>query len=638
MRRVGKIEPWLWGLAFGMIVYAQALWDWEKGGWGDWGQFHHWWEVGRVSILRWGEFPLWDPHHCGGVSMWGQPQSQHVAPTWWITGLAFGTVAGHKLFILLHSAAGFAGMFHLSRRFYGFRAPAAGLVALTWAYSGFFAWRASGGHSTFLAFHYLPWIFYFWRRTNDDLRYAGGVAGLMALTLMEGGTYPFPLIFLLLAFDFVAQLAQWPPRWAVFRTGLVTGVLTLMMGAIRLWPVYLTMSRFPRNTQMEDSQTWEDVLHSITARAPHDWTWGHRWVWAEYSAHVGWGIVALAVLGVLFTLKKDRRHFVILGALAFAGALVWTAYSAQLGWGILALGAAGALLALRKQRRYLLLGALVFAACAMGDAGTHYPWPLLHKLPLYENFHVPSRFHVLLTFYLCLLAGLAVDRVLAALARRTKRRWSQKALFGLAWFLMIASGAEVLSNSTIIAARWDGSEIVGVPEDRFHLVGAQGYLQQYMHYPVRNVGTRACYDPVPWDISPALWVGDVPQARLDPAAAGEVTAWGRTNHTLFAEVTLEAPARVIFNQNFDPDWRLSVSGGEAVEPVEDHLRLAADLPAGTHRIEARFEPADLPWSVLATLLGALLAILLGLFANPLRFERRRRRRSTSRGRLGRRGA
>jgi len=587
VRKLAKFEPWFWGFAFGLIAFAQALWDWEKGGWGDWGQFHHWWEVGRVSILRWGEFPLWDPHHCGGVSMWGQPQSQHVAPTWWITGLAFGTVAGHKLFVLLHAAAGFAGMFHVSRRFYGYRAPAAGLVALTWAFSGFFAWRASGGHSTFLAFHYLPWIFYCWRRTNDDLRFAGGVGGLMALTLMEGGTYPFPLIFLLLAFDFVAQLLQRKPRWAVFRTGLITGVLTAMMGAIRLWPVYLTMSRFPRNTEMEDSQTWEDVLHSITARAPHDWTWGHRWVWAEYSAHVGWGVVALASLGALFALKKKRR--------------------------------------------YLIFGALVFAACAMGDAGEHYPWPLLHELPLYENFHVPSRFHVLLTFYLCLLAGLAMDRVLAAAARKTKRRWSQKALFGVAWFLMIASGAEVLSNSTVIAARWDGSEIVGVPEDRFQLVGTNGYLQQYMHYPVRNVGTRACYDPVPWNISPGLWLGDVPQARIHPPAAGEVTSWGRTNHTLYAEVTLEAPARVYFNQNYDPDWRLSVG-----EPVEDDLRrLAVDLPAGTHRIEGWFAPADLPWSALVTLLGILLAILLALFANPLRFDRPRR--STSRGPLGRRG-
>ncbi len=580
-----RLQPWLFGLAFGLIVFAQALWEWDRAGWGDWGQFHHWWEVGRVSILRWGEFPLWDPHHCGGVSMWGQPQSQHVAPTWWITGLPFGTVAGHKLFILLHGAIGFVGMYKLGRKLFALREVSAALAAVTWAFSGFFAWRASGGHSTFLAFHYLPLVYYCWRRTNDDLRYAGGVAGLMALTLLEGGTYPFPLIFLLLAFDFVAQLTPPRPRWAVIRTGIVTGALTLLMGAIRLWPVYLTMSRFPRHTDDVDVQTWEDVLHSITARAPHDWTWGHRWVWAEYSAHVGWGIVGLAALGVLFALARGKRHMVF--------------------------------------------GALVFALCARGDVGPMYPWPLLHELPLFDSFHVPSRFHVLLTFYLCLLAGLAVERVLAALTKRTTRRWARGALAAIAWTIFLASGAEVLSNSAVISARWDGPPIEGVPEQSFHLVTPVGYLEQYMTYPLRNVGTRACYDPVPWTISPSLWQGDVPQARLAPANAGEVRAWGRTNHTLYAEVHLEAPARVVFNQNFDPDWVTSIGA-----PVEDAHRLAVDLPAGDHRVDARFAPPDLPWSVLTSLLGGLLALALAWLGRP----RRWRRRSTSPPGFGRRGA
>lgn len=577
MRRLSKLQPWLFGLAFGAIVFAQALWEWEKAGWGDWGQFHHWWEVGRVAILRWGEFPLWDPHHCGGVSMWGQPQSQHAAPTWWITGLAFGTVPGHKLFILLHGMIGFVGMYKLGRKLFGLREVAAALTAITWAYSGFFAWRGAGGHSTFLAFHYLPLIYYCWRRTNEDLRYAGGVAGLMALALLEGGTYPFPYMFLVLLVDFVAQLAPPRPRWAVIRTGLVTGVLTLSMGAMRLWPVYLTMSRFPRNTANEDSQRWDEVLHSITARAPHPWTWGHRWVWAEYSAHVGWGIVGLSLLGVLVALRSGRRH--------------------------------------------LILGAVVFFLCAMGNAGEYYPWPLLHELPVFENLHVPSRFHVLLTFYLCLLAGLAVERGVALLTKPTRRRWSRRAILAVAWLGFLASGAEVLSNSAVIAARWDGMAITGVPEDNFHLVSPAGYLEQYMTYPLRNVGTRACYDPVPWEISRYLWEGDLPQARLTPPNAGEVPAWGRTNHTVYAEVRLDAPARVVFNQNFDPDWRASVG-----EVVEDAGRLAVDLPAGEHRVDAWFAPADLPWSLLASAGGALVAILLALFAGPLRLRRLSARR------------
>ena len=65
-----RFAPWIWGLILAVIAYAPALVKHDKSGWGDWQQFHHWWEVGRVSILRWHELPLWDPHHCGGVPMW----------------------------------------------------------------------------------------------------------------------------------------------------------------------------------------------------------------------------------------------------------------------------------------------------------------------------------------------------------------------------------------------------------------------------------------------------------------------------------------------------------------------------------------------------------------------------------------
>lgn len=561
---IGSQKLWIWAFVLAVIAYSPALYEWEKSGWGDWQQFHHWWEVGRISITRWHEWPLWDPHHCGGVSMWGQPQSQHNAPTWWITGLVFGTVLGHKLFIILHGAVGFVGMFLVARRLHHFAHPAAALTALVWAFSGFFAWRGAGGHSTFLAFHYLPWIYLFWRKTNDDLRYAGGVAALMGLTLAEGGTYPFPLMFLLLLYDFVIQLASPRSSWRVLRTGLVTGALTLLIGASRLWPIYLTMSRFPRETAMEDTQTLNDLLESLTAREPHDWHFGHRWVWAEYGSYLGYAVLGLAAMGALFALATKR-----------------------------------------VKRRHLIAGVVVFAACSMGNAGEHWPWPLLHELPVFENFHVPSRFHVLMTFYIALLAGLFVDRALRVTTRRTKRRAARRALVVIAWIVFLGVGADVMSNSIHIAARWDGSPLIGTPGARFHLVSPAGYLQQYMHYPARNVGTPACYDPVPWNISRALWIGDMPQIRIQPPTAGEVTGESRTNHTLHGEVVLREPARVVFNQNFDPDW--TVGAGTL---IEDLGRLAIDLPAGTHSIDARFEPRDLPWSVLATLLGLVLSLLM----------------------------
>lgn len=557
------LAPWLWGALIALVAYAPALIEWDASGWGDWQQFHHWWEVGRVSITRFGEWPLWDPNHCGGVSMWGQPQAQMYAPTWWVTGLAFGTVHGHKLFILFHHVVGFVGMWVVARRLYRLSGPAAALVALGWAFSGFFLWRGSGGHSTFLAFHYLPWIFYCWRRSHDDLRYAAGVAALMGLTLFEGGTYPFPLAFLVLLVDSFTILIERPRAWwRVVRTALVSGVLTLLIGAGRLLPVYLTMSRFPRETGLDDTQTLADVLESLTAREPHPWRWGHRWVWAEYSSFVGWAVIALATYGVFLAITRRRYAHLVIGAAFF-------------GW------------------------------CAMGGQTSWWPWPLLHELPVYSNLHVPSRFHVLLTFYLVPIAGLALERALRWVRGSVTNVGAQRAFTMLAWTLVAAVAVDIVSNDVRIASRWDRDPVEVQAEERFHLVGQANYLQRYATYPSKNVGTAACYDPVPWPISKRLWVGDVEQVRFTPRQAGELVEFSRTNHRARAHVRLSEPARVIFNQNFDAEWYTSVG-----TPVDDEGRLAVDLPAGEHVVEASFHPADLPWSLSATFLGLALALVL----------------------------
>ncbi len=569
--RLGRLAPWLFGTLIALIAYGPALWNWDASGWGDWQQFHHWWEVGRVSIARFGEQPLWDPNHCGGVSMWGQPQAQVYSPTWWLTGLAFGTVHGHKLFILFHHVVGFVGMLLVARRIHRLATPAAALTALAWAFSGYFAWRGSGGHSTFLGFHYLPWIYYCWRRAHDDVRYAAGVGALMGLVLFEGGTYPFPFTFALLFLDALVVLIERPRAWwRVVRTAAIGGALTLAIGAARLWPIYLTMSRFPRGTRMEDSQTVANVLESLTAREPHPWVWGHRWVWAEYGSFVGWGVIALAAYGALIAISKRRTV-------------------------------------------HLVIGTIVFGTLAMGAVDDHWPWPLLHELPLYDNLHLPSRFHVLLTFYLVPIAGLALDRALVWMRARVTTLGTQRALAALAWVLVAAVGVEIVSDDVRIASRWDGPPVEVAAEARFHLVGPGGYLERYAMYPSRNVGTMACYDPVPWPISRHLWVGDVPQVRIVPEEAGTLASFERTNYRARARVELRRPARVVFNQNFDPDWR--ITGGTA---IDDRGLLAIDLPAGAHDLEASFQPADLPWSVLTTLLGLAIAIALWRWGKPRR--------------------
>ncbi|MCS6798745.1 MAG: hypothetical protein NZ898_09460 [Myxococcota bacterium] len=536
----------------------------EASGWGDWQWFHHLWEAGRVALVRWGEAPLWNPHHCGGVSLWGNPQWQLASPTYWFFGLPFGTNVGHKLFVLWHTVVGWLGTYALARREFHTSRAAALFAATAFCTSGFFAWHGAGGHATFLAFYYGPLLLLCWRRAARDLRWSAAVAGLLALMLLEGGHYPFPYWVVWLALDALVRLADRRARVGVLRAAVVSSLLTALLGAIRIVPIALALRDHPRPTHDTDALRFAEIVEMLTARE-HAYVWpGHRWVWPEYGAYVGWMPLVAGAAGALVAAARLLRPSV--GGPARTGLA------------------------------FLLVGGLLALGLTQGRASPLHPWPLLHELPFYGSLHVPSRWRVMLLLHLVLLAALALDATHRLLAgsgsrrRRRLRRWTAS----LTWAAALVTCVDIYLVTRPIVDRWNGPPVgVGPVAPRHHLVEAVRYLDEYANYPHRNVGTPTCYDPLPWPVAPGLWLGDVPQARLSPPDAGRVEDWGRTSLTVWARARLERPATVVFNQNHARGWH-----SEQGRVVADEGRLAVVVPhGGSMRVEARYRPEELPYTV-----------------------------------------
>lgn len=578
-RGAGRLRV-LGGVCASVVLWLPALIHWRASGFGDWQQFHHWWEIGVVSFRRWGEWPLWDPHHCGGVSQWGQPQAQNYGPLYLMFAVPFGTVVGHKLFLLVHTAIGWVGTYRLAREDEKMLPVGATLAATVWCASGFYAWHGAGGHSTFLAFYYAPWLLFAWRRAEHDYRYCAAVALLMTELLLEGGHYPFPFAAILLGFDLVCRLT--PSRAGrLIVAGGISAVLTAFAGACRWVPILIAMSRYPRPIQDTDHLLPSEMLTMLTVRE-HDWRWvGHPWVWPEYGTYVGYGVLGLVALGLGLVLVRPRR------------------------------------------RLHIVAGLALFLALVAGNWGPWWPAALLHHLPFVSNLHLPSRWMVYATLYLALLAGLPLSELTRALARYRRGRVTGFLLSLPAWLVALAIAVDLYTVALTITDKWDGPPLGEETPETPHLVASYDYLGEYAHFPQRNVGTMECYDAVPWPRSHALWLGEVPQARLAPrddyhvAPAGSIDSYDRTNHTVTVDVTLAAAGRVVLNQNWEPEWRANTGS-----VVDDGLgRLAVDLPAGHHHLVVHFAPDDMPWSVLATLAG-----LLGCIALPITLTRRARRR------------
>jgi len=548
-----------WAL-FACAVCATAWWHWpftagDKTGWGDWQYFHHMWEAGRVAVERHGEWPTWDPFHCGGVTLWSNPQAQVYSPLFALSFL-FGTTFALKLHVWVHAVVGFAGAYLFARSEGRLSRIASMTTAICFGGAGYFAWHLAGGHSAFAPFYFIPALLLCWRRAEKDLRWSVGVAALMAMTLLDGGVYPFPYFALLLGLDALTRLR--PKRiLGVVRAGVVSAVLAGLLGAVRLIPILARLEATPRNTPILDGIGATQVLQTLLHQeAPPGWV--SHYGWPEYGAYVGHAVLLLAAISVPWALRRRPS---------------WVAFAA------------------------------LFGAMAMGKEGV--VWPLLHRLPVFDSLRVPSRFLVVVSFYLALLAGLAVHRM-SVRSRRLGYPLDRRRAPAIAVLALLAAGVPMLAVNGDTIDRWTFPPIqMDEPAEHFHL-STRPYIPEYAQFPQANVGTRRCYDPMNVRVAPGLVSGDRPQVRIRPTAGAQLHREGRTTSTVWADATLGAGAQLRFNQNFAPGWRSDLGRVDEEQP----MLTVVDLPEGRHRVTVRYEAPGAGRALQLFALGATLSILL----------------------------
>jgi hypothetical protein len=540
-----------------LLAAALALAQWwpalrvpEATGFGDWQMIHHNWEAAYVTLSRFGEWPLWDPFHCGGVPILGNPESQLYTP-WFLLSFAFGTVVAVKLMLVGHALIAAVGMYWLVRRGYQLHRAAAALAAVAWSCSGWFIWDGAGGHATFFSFTFAPWLSYFIRRGRDPVVDATAVAALLTLSLLGGGTYPLPFFLIWISFELSLRAVRLRALWETVRFGALSLALLCLGGAIRLVPIFLTLQAYPRKVPNRDVLALADVWEMLTARE-HAWRYpGHVFVWPEYGSYVGIAVVLLAALAVPLALRRSRRH--------------------------------------------LLVALTLYTSLMLGNLGPYAPYTLLHHLPVYDSLRVPSRFAVFVTFYVAVLAAHALDAGLSVLRR-------PRLASALGALSVLAVCADLLHTNWPTVQLWREPPLSAAPAaEAFHLV-TKNYHAGYASFPRLNVGTRACYaGGMNWPVSPALWNGDQAQVRV-PQGAGELLAWQRSPNRFQAKVALRSPTVVSFNQNFARGF---VSDAETPPSAAEGL-LALSLPAGERTVTVRYRPPELVPCAAASALGWLL--------------------------------
>ncbi len=554
------------------------------GGTDDWRHFATLWETARVALRDFHQFPSWNPYHCGGIVLFQEPEAPFPGPMFLLTFFWLPTAVGMKVWILTHLLAGTLGARALVAD-EGGGVPEQILGMTVMAACGFYAEHIGGGHLSFTPFLYLPAVVWAFRRALADLRYAVLAAALLAATVLEGGTYPAPLMAVALAAESLARLGSPRDRRGLLRALPVILLLGGLLSAVRLLPVLAFLRDHPRREPIDDFLRIGEVFAFWTTREHGRAMASHRYVWPEYDDYVGLVPVALMLAGAALALVAPGRDRDAL-----------------------------------RVRRINLAVLVVLVWCALGGNRGASLFKLLHTLPVFDSLRVPSRF---------LGPAMVAFGLLAAAALRGGRSWIERArpaaARAAAWAAVLVAlgvaGDVTLANQRLLQQGIDPPLPEGPASRDFFQNPAASY-RRLPAFPVEGTGTRGCYVALDWKPAPELWLGHSPQAFVKPLGAGTVTATDWTPNRLDYDVRLAAPALVVINQNFDAGWR--ADGGEPVGPfvigtsqlsdVHAHGVLAVAMPAGTHHLVVRHRPAGLWLGAGLTLLGVALAV--GVLRRP----------------------
>ena len=569
------------------IVVSPWLGDLTTYGFHDWDAETSFRYLTKVSLLRYHEFPGWNPYACGGYPSWGYVEGATVLVSPWLPAyLWLSLPLALRVEVAGMALLGAVGAYLLASAFTPSRGARLLVVAL-WAVNGRWGLQVAAGHTWHLAYAWMPWCLYFYEiacQQRGRLAPIIGTGVCFALLVYAGGIYPLPHTVLLLGgYALLRALQERSVRPLLLLAG--AGLVGFGLSAPKLLPMLNTMAGDPR------------LIPSIEK-------------------------LDLGSFVTLLT-SRDQGFFARPAPLQPYGWHEWGMYISAVGLGVLALG-----LVLVKGRRELalkLVGGLL-AALGFGAFHKYAPWTLLHHVPLFRSQHVPSRFLYPAVLALGLVAAIGLGRLVQRFQHRAP--WLDLAVV-LAVTVLAVDVARV-ARKPMTSAMW--MVPMPIPEGRvFHHEQDPpfGYERRDWAGPVLlammgNTGVLNCYG-VP--LSPDHPIVPLPQS--DARYRGEIYLQGEGR----ADLAIWSPNRVvarisdaghdttlIYNMGYRRGWHSDAG------PVTSRDGLiAVKLRPGSYRVALWYRPPRL-W------LGLAIAVLtVGTLLGLAKLRRRRLDLSVSGG-------
>src|SRR5260221_5822498 len=219
----------------------------------DWDQMESHRYLVTKTILRFHQFPFWDPYSCGGHTTWGGFESATtIVSPWFPFYLAMSLPHALRVEVLGSALISALGAWMLAGRFT--RSPAArALVVVAFAVNGRWALQIATGHTWHLAYAWTPWVLYFYDRAVGAERTHGAprlrdivlTGACLAVMIYTGGIYPVPQTACAVAL-YGLLLAACTRSVRPILVGPAAASLAFGLAAPKLLPVLEVLNRYPR--------------------------------------------------------------------------------------------------------------------------------------------------------------------------------------------------------------------------------------------------------------------------------------------------------------------------------------------------------------------------------------------------------
>jgi len=244
------------------------------------------------------------------------------------------------------------------------------------------------GHLEWLSMAFIPWVFLVFLKSLDNRKYISFGIILFSLVILGGSVYITSITVVMLSSYAILTAIKARKIMPLAMLGFLFAG-TFLLSSVKLLPMLEFLKDNPRKIASNESVRTSIMPLALFSREQADYYQNTKWTnpeekiryrgdefeygWHEYGAYIGLLPFILAVLGVLIYFKQFWVFF-ITGSIC-----LWI---------------------------------------SLGRGTCYSLWDLVHKLPIYDSLHAPSRFILGFVFVISIFSGLGISKI-EGLIRKT---------------------------------------------------------------------------------------------------------------------------------------------------------------------------------------------------------------------------